>query len=92
MIGDDVSLGDNDANLTRVSADNEPLLTDSIDEPIAENDEVPLNQFSDDDLEDDELLVDDEPEEQQPEMPDVSPIKPSIPDDDSIEDDNLLSD
>ena len=93
LIGDDVSLRDNDANLTRIS-DSEPLLTeDSIDEPT-ENNAAPMNQFSDDNLEDDELLVDDEPEEQQPveEMPDVSPIKPSICDEDSIEDDNLLSD
>lgn len=77
----------NDANPTTVSDENEALLADSIDEPT-DNNAPPLNQFSDDDLEDDELLV--EPEEEA-EVPDVSPIKPKL-DDDSIEDDNLLSD
>jgi hypothetical protein len=78
-----------EANLTRVS-DNDAV-NDSVNEPT-QNDAV-LNQFSDDDLEDDELLVDDEePEQEQIAEVDDSPIQSTPLADDSMDDDNLLSD
>ena len=88
MIGD---FETEEANLTRVS--DSDALVDDVDEPQTNNDAVLLNQFSDDDLEDDELLVDDEPEQREHvDEVDVSPIKSSAADDDSMDDDNLLSD
>ena len=80
----------------------EELLTAGLDDevhsqkleaPIVNNAALPLNQFSDDD-EEDELLtagVDDELPVKKMEIA-VSPIKPILADDDSIEDENLLSD
>eukprot|EP00956_Cyclotella_meneghiniana_P003355 scaffold4069_cov85-Cyclotella_meneghiniana.AAC.5 len=80
----------------------EELLTAGLDDevhsqkmeaPIANNAALPLNQFSDDD-EEDELLtagLDDELPVKKMEIA-VSPIKPILADDNSIEDENLLSD
>jgi secreted protein with Ig-like and vWFA domain len=75
------------------------LLTDDIEDPAvveeANNAVAPLNQFSDDDFEEEELLTagldDDAPSDEVVEN--VSPTKPAlVVDDDSIEDENLLSD
>ena len=66
---------------------------EKVEVPIVEKAAVPLNQFSDDD-EEDELLtagLDDELPAKKIEIA-VSPIKPILTDDDSIEDENLLSD
>lgn len=75
------------------------MLTDDIEDPAiveeANNAAAPLNQFSDDDFEEEELLTagldDDAPSDEVVEN--VSPTKPAlVVDDDSIEDENLLSD
>lgn len=66
---------------------------EKVEVPIVEKAAVPLNQFTDDD-EEDELLtagLDDELRAKKIEIA-VSPIKPILTDDDSIEDENLLSD
>ena len=82
-------------SLEQDNIENNELLTDEI-EDQGKVHASQLDQFSDDDLDDEELLtagIDDEevPMEKVDEL--VSPIKPAlVADDDSIEDENPLSD
>jgi len=72
--------------------EDEELVVDGVeDKAFTAVNEAPLNQFSDDSLGDEELLT--AGLEDDVENADVSPLDPTpVADDDSIEDDNLLSD
>ena len=91
------SIDVNNASLPQdESIGNNELLTDEIEDQGKVN-ASQLDQFSDDDLEDEELLTAglDEGEEVPMDKVEeiVSPIKPAlVADDDSIDDENLLSD